>query len=210
MGEASKLHTERPGTRKMNCDNIVFQHPVRLVCSLSPFLTISDADLFRPSYWNLEVESCKIMLHVSVHSAILGHLFFGYKLPHCISWVKSYCNPSHHSFIKPFWVFQCDVILAVITCLIDICSPTVVVEWMSLVILENTGITGDNKRVYRLYCAFHLNTFQSTWLVPWVLQTLWEYCTTLPSSLNHRLSWRLWIADVLSHCTPISSPVTGK
>jgi hypothetical protein len=42
--------------------------------------------------------------------------------------------------------------------------------------------------------------FQSTRLVSWVPQTLWEYCTILPSSPNHRLSWSLWIVYVLSHC----------
>jgi hypothetical protein len=56
---------------------------------------------------------------------------------------------------------------------------------------------------YMHFTVFHLNTFQSTWLDSWVPQTLWEYCTILPSSLNHRISWSLWIADVLSHCTLI-------
>jgi hypothetical protein len=40
--------------------------------------------------------------------------------------------------------------------------------------------------------------FHLTWLVSWVPQTLWEYCTKLPSSLNHRLSWSLWTANVVS------------
>jgi hypothetical protein len=31
----------------------------------------------------------------------------------------------------------------------------------------------------------------------------WEYCTVVPSELNHRLSWSLRIADILSNCTPI-------
>jgi hypothetical protein len=44
----------------------------------------------------------------------------------------------------------------------------------------------------------------------WVLQTLWKYCTILPSSLSYRLPWSLWIVDVLSHCTPIFSPVSDE
>jgi hypothetical protein len=50
----------------------------------------------------------------------------------------------------------------------------------------------------------------STWLVSWVPQTLWEHSRVLPSSLNRRRFWSLWIADVLSYCTPISPPLSGE
>jgi hypothetical protein len=46
------------------------------------------------------------------------------------------------------------------------------------------------------------------WLVSWIPQAQCEYCEILPSKLNHRLSWSLWMADVLSHCTPIFFPVS--
>jgi hypothetical protein len=39
-----------------------------------------------------------------------------------------------------------------------------------------------------------------------------KYCAgkILPSLLNHRLPWSSWVADVLSHCTPIFSPVSNE
>jgi hypothetical protein len=49
---------------------------------------------------------------------------------------------------------------------------------------------------------FHLKTFYSAWIILWVPQTLWEYFTILSSSLNLRLSWGLWIVDILYRCTP--------
>jgi hypothetical protein len=37
-----------------------------------------------------------------------------------------------------------------------------------------------------------------------------EYCTIFPSQLNQRHFSRLWIADVLSRCTPILPPVSDE
>jgi hypothetical protein len=59
-----------------------------------------------------------------------------------------------------------------------------------------------------LYVSFkhiliNLTSFMGT-------KTLWEYCTILPSSLNHRISCSLWIADVLSRCPPIFSPASDE
>jgi hypothetical protein len=42
-------------------------------------------------------------------------------------------------------------------------------------------------------------------MVSWVHRSLWEYCRILPSPLNHRLAWSLWIADVLSHFMQVGS-----
>jgi hypothetical protein len=56
-----------------------------------------------------------------------------------------------------------------------------------------------SRRTSLLYYVFHLNTFQSAWLVSWVHQTLWEYCTILPSSLNRRLSY-LEVYEQLMNC----------
>jgi hypothetical protein len=54
----------------------------------------------------------------------------------------------------------------------------------------------------------HLSVYSQSTVVSQYLHNLYTICTILPSSLNHRLSWSLWIANVLSHCTPIFSPVS--
>jgi hypothetical protein len=65
--------------------------------------------------------------------------------------------------------------------------------------------TGSSRKMFTYpdFTMFHLNTSYLARLISWVHQTLWERCTTLPSSLNHKLPWSLWIADVLSHCIHI-------
>jgi hypothetical protein len=54
------------------------------------------------------------------------------------------------------------------------------------------GKLSDKCLPMRIYYMFQLNTFYSTWLISWVPQTLWEYCTIVPSSLNYALSWCIW------------------